>query len=181
MTSSGACTSHAQRHHLGTSPDFLRSRRDGVSAPASGAVHFQAVSDLPESGSRSRFRATVLVLEDDTALAHGIGEVLEREGFAIVYCSNTAEARQVMREATISALVMDLSLPGEFGGNLLAELVDLPDAPATVIVSGYALAGIIASRHGVELLVKPFTSDQLLTTVLRALRSGQRPKAAVEE
>lgn len=117
-----------------------------------------------------------LVLEDDAALATTIADALTEAGWQVRTVHTIVEARALIEREHPALLVLDLTLSDEFGGELLEHLAGRDDAPATVIVSGFGLAPIIAARFDVELVRKPFDVDRLLTAVERAEREGVRPR-----
>lgn len=96
-------------------------------------------------------------------------------GFGPFGVSDLAHAREVLARVKPALMVLDLSLNGDFGADLLAELCGRPDAPCVVVCSAFPLANVIAARFNVELLRKPFEIDQLVFAASRALQGGRRP------
>lgn len=136
----------------------------------------------PASGSdtsvRVRGERTALVLEDDEAMGTAIADALEDRGWEAMVVDTLAGARAAIREARPALLVLDLTLKDEFGATLLQELAGRDDAPATVIVSGFGLAPLVAARFEVELVNKPFDVDRFLDAVERAKRESKKPRAS---
>jgi DNA-binding NtrC family response regulator len=93
-----------------------------------------------------------------------------------VTAMNLTEARVYLAVAMPDVMILDLNLEGEFGGDLLAELATLREAPATVLVSAYPFAGLVAQRYGVELVRKPFGLDELDAAIDRARKERRRPR-----
>jgi len=127
-------------------------------------------------GARTSDRKA-LVVEDDAAMATTIADALAVAGWTVVSSPTIADARRMLATERPSLLVLDLTLSDEFGGELLEQLAGRDDAPATVIVSGFGLAPIIAARFEVELVKKPFDVERFLVVVERAERTGVRPRA----
>ncbi len=128
------------------------------------------------SGPRPRPAGTALVIEDDDALGPSMTEYLEEEGYLAHWVQTLAEARGFLATRAYDVLILDLSLAAEFGGDLLKELAPAEVAPATVVVSAFALAPIIAQRFDVELVRKPFDLDALGAAVAKALAQRKRPR-----
>lgn len=129
------------------------------------------------SGLRRRVRPEALILEDDESLAKTMAGLLEDEGYDAHVVGTVAAARAALQKSTPSVLILDLSLPEDFGADVLADLANRADAPPTVIVSVFGLAPQVAGRYDLELVRKPFEIEQLLEAVRRAQRDGRRPRA----
>lgn len=96
-------------------------------------------------------------------------------GFGPFGVSDLAHAREVLARERPALMVLDLSLNGDFGAELLEELCGRSDAPCVLVCSAFPLANVIAARFNVELLRKPFEIDQLVFGASRALQHGRRP------
>jgi DNA-binding NtrC family response regulator len=125
---------------------------------------------------RANVRPHALVLEDDEAMGTALADALHEGGWQTQIVGTLSAARTALRNVHPTLLVLDLTLEGEFGATLLDELAGRDDAPATVIVSGFGLAPLVAARYEVELVNKPFSVDALLDAVERARREGRTPR-----
>ncbi len=107
---------------------------------------------------------------------------LQDAGFEPELVDTIEAAKARMRDRTPSIMILDLSFPSEFGGDFLEELgaarSSSVDAPPTVIVSAFPLAGIIADRYGLVLVRKPFSFEQLLEAIDHAQLDVRRPRSA---
>jgi DNA-binding response OmpR family regulator len=127
---------------------------------------------------RMRSVAPVLVVEDDPVMSRTLSAALIDEGYVVVTADTLSAARATLERARPSVMILDLTLPDNFGGDLLHELADVPDAPPTVILSVFHLASMVADRYGVELVRKPFEMDTLMAAIRRALDQQRRPSRA---
>ena len=123
--------------------------------------------------------APVLIVEDDAVLSRTVCDALIDEGYVVLAVSTAEAARSMLQRSRPSVLVLDLTLPDCFGGDLLAELAETADPPPTVILSTFHLAAMIANRYNVELVSKPFEMDALLAAVRRAQDQQLRPALGV--
>lgn len=121
--------------------------------------------------------ATVLIVEDDHALQGLLREILEDEGFRVIpVASLTSLEQSVLAQADL--LITDLLFDFEpVGLDVIraARQLGRADLP-TLICSGAREqieqhAGEIESL-GAHLLLKPFTVDELIGAVDRALSTG---------
>src|SRR5262245_39490882 len=72
--------------------------------------------DNDPNPARSGSKGTVLVVDDDTALAEMLTIVLNNEGFETVVCSSGDKALGMFREERPDIVLLDLMLPGMAGG-----------------------------------------------------------------
>ena len=115
---------------------------------------------------------TVLVVEDEAALARVVTRILTGAGYRVLAAGTGAEAYAIFQEKGCDALLTDVIMP-EMSGPRLAELVHerAPGLPV-LYMSGYS-NGLLGTTRvlGEEfpLLEKPFTADDLLHKVHEAL------------
>jgi DNA-binding response OmpR family regulator len=129
--------------------------------------------------SADRWKASkVLVVEDDAALADALVTCLREEGYHAVATNTLEGARNYVATHAPEALVLDLTLDGEFGGDLLTELANREDAPVTVVVSAFRLAQMVGARFDVPVLMKPFALQSVVDWIDSAHRTGRRPHVA---
>lgn len=117
----------------------------------------------------------MLIVEDEHVMRGVMVAALEDAGFGPLGVSDLAGAREALAREVPALLVLDLSLDGEFGAELLAELALRSDAPCVLVCSAFPLADVVAARFGVALLRKPFDLDHLVTAAERAIAAQRRP------
>ncbi|MEU4154907.1 ATP-binding protein [Actinoplanes sp. NPDC026670] len=131
---------------------------------AAGATPPAARTDAPPRGDGR----TVLVVEDEVALARIITRILSNGGYQVRIAANGAEGLRVFQEHGCDLLLTDVIMP-EMTGPKLAELVraEHPDMPV-LFMSGYS-NGLLGTTHvlddGIAFIEKPFTSGDLLHKV----------------
>jgi CheY-like chemotaxis protein len=176
------------RGHAGRAEDVLLSREMRIASrgAASKIIKANVPRGIPtpprfrvQSGARPRTVPTALIVEDDATLAVSMAGLLEDEGYATAIASTLAEARAALLLCNPHVLILDLTLPDAFGGDLLNELAENEDAPPTVLVTTFPLAPMLAARHEVELVTKPFLLDDLMKGIRRARDHARRPRRAI--
>jgi two-component system response regulator RstA len=129
--------------------------------------------------------ATILLVEDEPALARGISDNLRLAGFAVKHVPRGDAVMAVVREVRPDVIVLDVMLPGRSGFDVLR---DLREAGLTVPVVMLTAKGDVVDRvHGLELgaddyVAKPFSMPELLARVkalLRRARQEARPTVEV--
>ena len=113
----------------------------------------------------------VLVVDDDTALAELICEFLTMSGgFMAEHVGDGEAALAVWRTARPDLLIVDYSMPGMNGIELLTVLRRLNGASVRAIVISGNSVGEEVMSHGVRaFLAKPFPMQQLMAEVAKVV------------
>ena len=125
------------------------------------------------SPTRSGSRASILVVDDETAVRRFAARVLERDGFAVVEAVDGVNALEIVRDqgSSLHAVVSDIVMPRMNGVELMDALsISHPELPV-ILMSGYATAAL--SEMGIaspcSILPKPFPAERLLAEVHRCI------------
>jgi DNA-binding NtrC family response regulator len=116
----------------------------------------------------------ILVVDDEPTLIELVGDVVGKMiPCKLVSARTMAEAKKVLATTGIELLVTDVNLPDGDGTTLLSTLrQQQPCASAIVLTGQPSVDGAIhAIREGaIDFLPKPFTADNLLARVNKALQ-----------
>jgi two-component system response regulator HydG len=126
--------------------------------------------------------ATVLVVDDDMALAETLCDGLLERGYRGLAEGSSAAAARRLEQGDIDALVTDLRMPSPDGLELLAASRRLdPTRPVIVTTAFSDVASAIESiRQGAyHYLTKPFKVDELELFLRRALEEARLRTEAV--
>ena len=122
---------------------------------------------------------TILLVDDDDAILHSGKQRLEKAGYTVLTASRGERALEVYgnKEDKIQLVLLDLIMPGMGGASCLEKLFYTDPGINVVIISGYApddetMQAIEACTRGY--LRKPYTGEQLIGTVRKALDQDQR-------
>jgi PAS domain S-box-containing protein len=125
-------------------------------------------------------RGTILIMDDDVQIREILGEMLTELGYNPIFAKDCSEAVNLYKDSLesgekIVAVILDLTIPGDIGGNgTLKKLFDInPDIKA-IVSSGYSKDGVIADyeTHGFKAyLPKPYTMTQLSEVLQDVLKS----------
>jgi two-component system response regulator RegA len=117
---------------------------------------------------------TVLVVEDDEALRMLCRVNLELEGYRVLEAGNASAAAQLWRGQDVSVVLLDVHLGNDNGLELLARMRSAEGGPAVALLTG-SVEVDAARRAAVEgVIQKPFTLDELTSTVERLAALGLR-------
>jgi two-component system, OmpR family, alkaline phosphatase synthesis response regulator PhoP len=122
----------------------------------------------------------VLVVEDHHAIAQGLRENLELEGFEVRVSGDGIDAIQVASSWTPDLVLLDLMLPARSGFDVLAAIRGRgADMPVMVVSArGSEAEKVRALRAGADdYVVKPFGLMEVLARVHALLRRGSSDRA----
>lgn len=118
--------------------------------------------------------ATVLVVEDDSAIAELVQGILEDEGHTAVLAEDGQQALARLRERRFDLIVADLMMPNLDGRGLRQAIADTPAYRAIPVILMTAASYVTEDdrRAFDAVLQKPFHLDQVLQVASQLLSSG---------
>jgi two-component system, chemotaxis family, chemotaxis protein CheY len=117
--------------------------------------------------------ARILVIEDERDVGFMLKRVLELAGHQVLSAADGAEGMKLFREAPAELVITDLYMPNQEGLETIMQLRrEFPDLKV-IAISGNEAAGamltVARALGAVAALQKPFSSDELLAAVEKAL------------
>ncbi|MBV9123125.1 MAG: SpoIIE family protein phosphatase [Planctomycetes bacterium] len=127
-------------------------------------------------------QGTVLVVEDDAAMARLERRVLERQGYRVLVAATPAEALVLLDQEEVKVLVLDQRLPGGVTGlEFYTELKDKGRDLPVILVTGFSdeATMVLALRAGVRDFITKSVHylDYLPEAVERVLRQLRTEEA----
>ncbi len=132
----------------------------------------RASSTSPESMSMSTSAAHILVVDDDPSMRELLDDYLTENDFRVTVADGGARMAQVLQDAVIDLVILDLRLRGEDGMQLARELRATSSIPV-IIVSGKQdeadrVMGLEIAAD--DYITKPFSNRELLARIRSVLR-----------
>jgi len=126
---------------------------------------------------------TLLLVEDEPALARGLADNFRDEGYEVRVEARGDRALAAVRDARPDLVVLDVMLPGRSGLDVLRDLRSAGDTVPVLMLT--ARSDVVDRVVGLELgaddyLPKPFAVRELLARV-RALLRRAAPRQAHDE
>jgi signal transduction histidine kinase/CheY-like chemotaxis protein len=124
---------------------------------------------------QSKRAGTVLVIDDEEIVRRSAKAALEQAGFDIVLAENGVEGFQLFQAlaAKISLVLLDLTMPGPGGEEVLRQIKAAKPQAKVILSSGYNEVEVIQRFTGKGLagfIQKPYTAAALIDKVNRALK-----------
>lgn len=133
-------------------------------------------------------RQTILVIEDEAAIAETIIYALRTEGYQPVWKTTGREALAVLSAGPVALVVLDVGLPDASGFDVCRELRKRHDVPVIFLTArSTEVDRIVGLELGADdYLAKPFSPRELTARVRAVLRrtsggTGAKAKAAATD
>ena len=131
-------------------------------------------------------KENLLIVDDDYDMLEVLDRHLKQENFPTYKAGSVMEAIDILKHSSIDLLITDLQMPGMNGMELVKYVDDhYPEIPKLVI-TGYPSIdnALTAIKSGaLDYLPKPFTKNELLTSVKKSLvnrKSAKKTASAPE-
>ena len=123
-------------------------------------------------------KTTVLIVDDDIAIAHLLRDFLKNEGFQTLVAANAASALVIVQQTQVDCLVLDVMMPGLSGFDLCRQIRETSDLPI-LFLSAYdgeseKLRGL--GLGGDDYIAKSASPSEVVARVKAVLRRCQKEK-----
>jgi DNA-binding response OmpR family regulator len=127
-------------------------------------------------------RASILIAEDDADVRRLIAGLLERAGHRVVEAADGREALRLLFARHPGLVVLDVTMPGLDGWQVLERIRDVSDVPILMLTAhGEELDRVRGLRGGADdYVAKPFGRQELLARVEALLRRAPAATGAAE-
>ena len=115
---------------------------------------------------------TILVVEDEKAIADIISAYLEKEGFTVSWAKDGAEGLSKFRSKSPDLVVLDLMLPFISGEKVIASIRETSSLPVIMLTAKSSESDIVAGLDlgADDYITKPFSIRELVARVKALLR-----------
>jgi two-component system nitrogen regulation response regulator GlnG len=122
-----------------------------------------------------------LVVDDEEDARSNLSHILVKAGLNVLTASDGFEALRLLESPTArpKAVLLDVSMPGMDGMEVLKRIKEIDDSIPIILITGHANVrqSVEAMRDGAyDYLVKPFDNNEVARITLRALSEGQVKK-----
>ena len=125
---------------------------------------------------------TILIIEDDAALALGLCRALKSEDRTLQSCGKIREARRLLREAQPDLVILDVNLPDGSGFDFLGEIKGKGAVPVILLTANDMETDIVAGLEAGadDYITKPFSLAVLRARVNTQLRRKKETESRTE-
>jgi two-component system alkaline phosphatase synthesis response regulator PhoP len=122
---------------------------------------------------------SVLLVEDDEAIADMLRTFFERDGYRFLHALTGEEAVERLRIRPVSAILLDLNLPGIDGVETCRRIREFAKTPVIMLTARDSeVDKVLGLEMGADdYVTKPFSPRELLARVKAVLRRSEEPPA----
>ncbi|CAN5299644.1 two-component system response regulator MtrA [soil metagenome] len=127
---------------------------------------------VSQPGSQSGTKGTVMIVDDDAALAEMLTIVLGNEGFTTVVCPTGDGALAAFRSSRPDIVLLDLMLPGIDGIDVCRALRAESGVPIVMLTAKTDTVDVVVGLESGadDYMVKPFKPKELVARIRARLR-----------
>jgi DNA-binding NarL/FixJ family response regulator len=129
---------------------------------------------------------TVLIADDHTIVRDGLKQILDEAGniSVVAEAEDGREVVDLVRKSKPDVVLLDISMPGRGGLDVLKDLAAMQPPPATLILTmhpeeHYAVRAVRAGASGY--LTKASAADELVDAIRKVARGGRYVTASLGE
>jgi CheY-like chemotaxis protein len=116
-----------------------------------------------------RASGSVLLVEDNPAVANVAKLILESAGYAVLVTQDAERALDMWRAAPADVLITDIEMPGMSGMRLAERLREFTPNLRTLFITGHSNEQIEETAGRSAVVMKPFRRQELLVAVAKLL------------
>lgn len=123
---------------------------------------------------------SVLLVEDDDAIAEMLRSFFERDGYRFLHALTGEEAVERLRLRPVSAILLDLNLPGIDGVETCRRIREFAKTPVIMLTArDTEIDKVLGLEMGADdYVTKPFSPRELLARVKAVLRRSETPPSS---
>lgn len=121
-------------------------------------------------------KGKLLVIDDEQVINDAVRKIVLSEGFSVDTVTNAEEALALLKKKNYNLALCDIMMPGIDGLQLLDEVRKRNILTPIIIFSGYSTvenAVISLYKGAIDFVPKPFTFDELISSVTRGFNYGK--------
>ncbi len=126
----------------------------------------------------------ILVIDDELGLREGCRRICEPEGYEVLTAENGRSGLDIAASNQIDCALIDLKLPDMDGLDVLKKIKENDPEIVPIIISGHGTieVAVEAMKLGaLDFVSKPFTPDELMDVVNKALREKIERQQGLEK
>jgi CheY-like chemotaxis protein len=124
----------------------------------------------------ARTAQQILFVDDDANLRLVLSDFLKFEGFTVAVANSGEEALEKLSELSPNVIILDMSMPGIGGLELLKRISDnsgKPRYPVLVLTARANMRNIFEDMHVDGFMSKPCEPQELISEIERILLQAQ--------
>ena len=117
---------------------------------------------------------TILVVDDEPAVAEALADILSSEGYHVLVAASALQGFELLATNRVAVVIADQRMPGITGSEFLGRITELYPDSVRMVISGYcdleSVTTAINCGAIYKFLLKPWKADELLMKIDDAFR-----------
>lgn len=125
----------------------------------------------------------ILTIDDEQVIIDAVDKICSAEGFKVDSSIDAKNALEKLSKNTYKIIVCDIMMPDFDGFEFLDEIMRRKISSPVIMTTGYStVENSVRSLYNgaIDFLPKPFTADEILTSVKRGLKYADIQKQIIE-
>ncbi len=125
----------------------------------------------------------ILIIDDEQVITEAVNKICAMEGYKVDASLDAVNAVSKLAKNSYRLIICDIMLPEVDGFQFLDEVIKRKLATPVIMTTGYStVENAVKSLYNgaVDFIPKPFTSDELLSSIYRGLKFSEIQKSLAE-
>ena len=126
----------------------------------------------------------ILVIDDEQVIVDAVAKICSAEGFSIDFTLDASEALHKLEKTLFKIIICDIMMPGIDGFKFLDEIQKRGIHSPVIMTTGYStVENAVKSLYtgAIDFIPKPFTTDELISSVIRGMKYLEIQKKSESE
>ena len=132
-------------------------------------------------GAQQEYRARILIVDDAALFCEGLKRTLRQAGFEGFSANDGHTALDMIHQERFDLVITDVRMPHMSGVQLVKEIACIAPELSCIVVTGNAtkeeIRQLASASNVLEILVKPWNPERLVTAIHKALGSATADSA----
>lgn len=129
---------------------------------ATGSAQFNA---QPDNGCTDK---VIMIVEDEQGVRKLVEKILGREGYRVIAMADPRKALVAEQLSSVDLIVTDVIMPGMTGPEMVHQIHEMHPDIKVLFITGYAEDDTLRLTHPYDVLLKPFSREDLVMKVQQA-------------
>ncbi|MGI4757464.1 MAG: sigma-54-dependent transcriptional regulator [Janthinobacterium lividum] len=141
------------------------------------------LDSMANSRQSAGLSGRILIIDDELAIRDSLETLLTLEGFQVELAPEGSSGLDLLASSDYDLLLLDLSMPGESGMDLLPRIKRLRPELPVIMITAYGTVGNVvdALRAGADNFVqKPWDNEKLLADIRTAIAKQRSQQEVVQ-
>jgi len=131
---------------------------------------------IRETMEKDTLQKRILIVDDNSSLRKSLSDILTEKGYRPLGVASGEEALRILKEEMFAIALIDFKLAGISGLDVMKRIKALSPATECILLTGHGSQEMAIEAINIgaySYMLKPYSMDQLLLTIRRAIEKQQ--------